>query len=481
MSFLAALSGWTPSESPPPTMDGVQEQSEPFDFGTPVPSPLPRFYDPSDSNTYLYHRPASPANNALPNFYDPSDTSTYPRPASPTNRVTSEQSAAALDSGPGTVSYASLESVDKRVPWYRRRKGNSSLVTALSRWTSPRPASTTSRAAPEQSAAPAAYGTPVPYPLTIDSPCFYDPSDPSTYPHGSASPANTLPKIYDPSDPSTYPRPASPTNSVASEQSGAALDSGPGTVSYASFEPIDKRVPWYRRRKGNSSRPAVGVAYGTPVPYPLTIDSPRFYDPSDPSTYPYNRPASPANNALPKFYDPSDPSTYPRPASPTNSVASEQSGATLDSSIPGNREIFVYRGLPSIDSLSTPPPTAGRGPLRSSGTTQPLVSITRAAPTPLTASARSTVVTLGGGGAPTTSALAQSTFVSLTPSRSPPVFPERVGGHKSDGDGALMPSSAWWGNSKRQRTNTIEQAEGYTHTRSVRPFLSTNFTDTHAP
>ena len=241
---------------------------------------------------------------------------------------------------------------------------------------------------------------------------------------------------------------------------------------------------WRRHRP---SSPDSRAYMGLPVPDPSpAIDSPRFYDPSDPSTYPYLRPTSPANITLPKLYDPSDPSTYPRSPFPTNSVASEQRGTSpaLDSSILGNRENFVYRELPSIDSLPTLPPTVERGPLRSSGATQPFVSIARAAPTPLTASARSTAhlpaVTLGGGGAPATSALSQSAFVSLTPSRSPPVFPERVGGHKSDGDGALTPSSAWWGNSKRQRTNTIEQAEGYTHTRSVRSFLSTSFTNTHA-
>ncbi|KAN0141526.1 Protein kinase-like domain containing protein [Lactarius tabidus] len=136
---------------------------------------------------------------------------------------------------------------------------------------------------------------------------------------------------------------------------------------------------------------------------------------------------------------------------------------------------------PTRVSLSTPPPTAERGRLRSFGepgdvaskVTQPIISITRAAPTSVTEAntreiAHPPAVSLGGAAAPATSALAQSAFASrtLSRSRSPAEFSERAGGHKLDGEGAFTPAAAWWGKSNRQRTNPIEQAEGYTYTRS---------------
>ena len=358
-----------------------------------------------------------------------------------------EQSEAALDSSPGTVSHAveeeptttnEPEAVDTRVPWYRRRKGNSFLVPGLSGWASPqaspRPASPTNSVASGQSGAlffdPSTliYGS-IEEPTTRNEP---EPVD-TRVPWYRRRKGNSflVPVLSGWTSAPASPRPASPTNSIASGQSGAAHDSSPGTVSYAvieeptttnALEPVDARVPWYWR-KGK-----IGAV------------------------------------------------SYSRREEPTTT-----------NEILGNRENSKNSMLPLRASLTTPPPTAERGPLRSFGPTQPLISRTRAAPTPLTANARATAhlpaVSLGGAGAPATSAFAQSAFVSLTPSRSrsPPVFPERVGGHKSDGDGALTPASAWWGNLKRQRTNTIEQAEGYTQTRSVRPFLSTSFTNTQAP
>ena len=108
-------------------------------------------------------------------------------------------------------------------------------------------------------------------------------------------------------------------------------------------------------------------------------------------------------------------------------------------------------------------------------------SITRTAPQSIIGvSAYTPAVSLGGAAAPVTSASAQ--FPSITPtilrSRSP-TFPERFGGQKSDSDSAVAPSSTWWSYSKHKRTALIEQVEGYTHTRAVRPFLFASSTDTH--
>jgi len=53
--------------------------------------------------------------------------------------------------------------------------------------------------------------------------------------------------------------PSPPANGTASEHHGGVLDYSPGAVSYArkedppttnDYEPVDKRVPWYRTRKG---------------------------------------------------------------------------------------------------------------------------------------------------------------------------------------------------------------------------------------
>ena len=67
----------------------------------------------------------------------------------------------------------------------------------------------------------------------------------------------------------------------------------------------------------------------------------------------------------------------------------------------------------------------------------------------------------------------QFPFGALTPSRSlSPAFPEHVQVQKPDGDSAIAPLSTLWNSSKRKCINPIELAEGYTHTRSVRLFLS---------
>ncbi|KAI9461948.1 hypothetical protein BJY52DRAFT_1185294 [Lactarius psammicola] len=54
--------------------------------------------------------------------------------------------------------------------------------------------------------------------------------------------------------------PSPPTNGAASDHNGTLLDYSPGAMSYArkdgpttttnDYEPIEKRVPWYRTRKG---------------------------------------------------------------------------------------------------------------------------------------------------------------------------------------------------------------------------------------
>jgi hypothetical protein len=60
--------------------------------------------------------------------------------------------------------------------------------------------------------------------------------------------------------------------------------------------------------------------------------------------------------------------------------------------------------------------------------------------------------------------------------RPPTMFCERG---ESDGDGAIAPASTRWNPLKRKRTKPVEQTQGYSHIRSVRLFLSVNFTDTH--
>ena len=143
---------------------------------------------------------------------------------------------------------------------------------------------------------------------------------------------------------------------------------------------------------------------------------------------------------------------------------------------------------PSRASPTSPPAATNIRP-RSSGVrdaaanaTQPNISITPAAPQPTSrASAHPSVVPLGGSAAPATSAPALLPLPSRTPfrSRSPTRFPERRGGHEPVGDDAITPTSTLWGQSKRKPTIPVEQADGYNHTRSVRPFISASFTDTH--
>ena len=112
-------------------------------------------------------------------------------------------------------------------------------------------------------------------------------------------------------------------------------------------------------------------------------------------------------------------------------------------------------------------------------TTQPVIFVKHAAPQSTAgASTRlptARLITV----APATSAPAQFSFAILTPSHSP-TSPADVADKKADGDGAIAPSSTWWNNLKRKRMNPIEKAEGYARTRSVRLFLSTGHTDTHA-
>ena len=107
-------------------------------------------------------------------------------------------------------------------------------------------------------------------------------------------------------------------------------------------------------------------------------------------------------------------------------------------------------------------------------------SITRTPPQSATiASAYTPAVSLNGAAAAATNEPAQFPFAILTPSRLS-TFPERLGAQKSVGDGAITLSSAWLNYPKHKRTTPIEQTEGYTHTRSVRLFLSTISTDINA-
>ena len=152
------------------------------------------------------------------------------------------------------------------------------------------------------------------------------------------------------------------------------------------------------------------------------------------------------------------------------------------------------QGSPSLASLPIPPPTALGGHLDSFGlrrrrpvrdaatkTTQSIISIERAAPQSTTeARASLPAASLGGSAAPATSAPSPFSFITLTPSRLP-AFPAVVGDRNSDSDGAIVPSSTWWNNLKRNRTNPIEQAEGYARIRSVRPFLFIGPTQVDTP
>lgn len=142
------------------------------------------------------------------------------------------------------------------------------------------------------------------------------------------------------------------------------------------------------------------------------------------------------------------------------------------------------QGSPSLASLPIPPPTAlgghldsfglrRRRPVRDAATksTQPIISIERAAPQSTTgATASLPAASLSGSAAPAASASFPFSFTTLTPSR-PPAFPTGVGDQNLDGNGAIVPSSTWSNNLKRNRANPIEQTEGYARIRSVRPFL----------
>jgi hypothetical protein len=153
----------------------------------------------------------------------------------------------------------------------------------------------------------------------------------------------------------------------------------------------------------------------------------------------------------------------------------------VDDNVPRRSVDSKEQGPPSLASHPIPPPPALGGRLHSFGvrelspvrnaatkTTQPINSIDRAAPQSTTgARARLPAASLGGAAAPATIAPTQFSFTTLTPSRSP-APPAGVGDRNSDGDGAIAPWSVWWDNLKR---NPIEQAEGYTRIRSVRPFL----------
>lgn len=143
--------------------------------------------------------------------------------------------------------------------------------------------------------------------------------------------------------------------------------------------------------------------------------------------------------------------------------------------------------------LPTPPSTASRGRMRPFGTrdlspardpttTHSVIPITRVASAPAApqSTAKGSAHLPAGSMTPTTSAPGLFQLGSRF-SRPPAMSPERIGGHESDGDGTITPASSWWGhpinsprpwaeNSKRKRSIPVEQAEGYTHARSVRLF-----------
>jgi hypothetical protein len=167
---------------------------------------------------------------------------------------------------------------------------------------------------------------------------------------------------------------------------------------------------------------------------------------------------------------------------------------TVDDTVHRRSVDSKEQGSPPLTSLPIPPPTAlgehldsfglrRRRPVRDAATktTQPIIPIERAAPQSTTgARASLPAASLGGAAAPATSAPSPFSFTTLTPSR-PPAFPAGVGDRNSDGDGAIAPSSTWWNNLKRNRTNPIEQAEGYAYIRSVRPFLFAGPTQVDTP
>ncbi|KAI9434573.1 hypothetical protein H4582DRAFT_1818451 [Lactarius indigo] len=145
-----------------------------------------------------------------------------------------------------------------------------------------------------------------------------------------------------------------------------------------------------------------------------------------------------------------------------------------------------------VSLLPTPPPTAARGRLRSSGARDlsPVRSAAAAATLPAipmtrVASAPAAPQSAGGMGmhltaSPATSEPALFSFASFSSprSRSSGSSPERgSGGHEAAGDGSITPTSTWWSHhvhpprpwtdpSKRKRTVPVKQAEEYVHTRS---------------
>ena len=157
---------------------------------------------------------------------------------------------------------------------------------------------------------------------------------------------------------------------------------------------------------------------------------------------------------------------------------------TIDDTIRRRSVDSKEQGPPSLTSLPIPPPTVARGRLRSFGVrelspvrdaatnaTQPINSTKHAVPQSTTGTSTRLLAA-----APATSAPAQ--FSTLTPSRFL-TLPVGVTDKKAEADGAIAPSSTWWNNLKGKRVNLIEKAEGYTHTRSVRQFLSASPNDTH--
>ncbi|KAI9508317.1 hypothetical protein F5148DRAFT_930723 [Russula earlei] len=97
--------------------------------------------------------------------------------------------------------------------------------------------------------------------------------------------------------PQTSPSSASTSSSKSNSNAGAIAGGVVGGVVGAAL--IAGIVAWFAlRRRGTRSVPSTayidslgGGMEQTVVPFPLTIETPRLYDPSDPSTYPTQAPS----------------------------------------------------------------------------------------------------------------------------------------------------------------------------------------------
>jgi len=107
-----------------------------------------------------------------------------------------------------------------------------------------------------------------------------------------------------------------PTSHSSSSNAGAIAGGVVGGLIGAAV--IAAGVAWFviRRRRARAPSAAYmsgqGGDMGEPVPYPLTVETPRVYDPEDPSTFPTTYPHSPSS---PTIYTTNQSAQYHSPSS----------------------------------------------------------------------------------------------------------------------------------------------------------------------